>query len=1139
MTSKHPNASKLVQSGLFDNASSFEEIEQRIAVLGVAENTKVMGDAFEIFVEGFLATQAKMQCEDVWLVSQIPADTRKRLNLPNDPKGIDGVFRTRLGSEVPYQVKFRSQRAYLTYTDLAPFLGLTERGTSDRIVFTNSNELAGDVKNRDGVRTVRGIDFDELTREELEAISGWLRCEPIKVERPQPRSYQVEALAKISAAIEVSDRAHVVMACGTGKTLVALWSVESINPKTVLVLVPSLTLLQQTLGEWSKHTSWGKKFSYLCVCSDPTVARQDEADSFSTPSTDLDFRVDTDPAEVRRFLSSGRDEVKVVFCTYQSSRVVSEAVQGLEPFDVAIFDEAHKTTGPKGGTFAHCLSDDNVQIKKRLFFTATPRHYDIRHRDKGGDFRLVSMDDEAIYGSRAYTLTFGSAAKQGIICNYKVVISVVDSREINDFALRHGITIVEGDLVGAKWVASQIAIERAIEKTGAKRAITFHSRVSSAKKFGAEGSRGIKQFLPDFSIFHVNGSQSSAERRQLIQEFRKSPNGLITNARCLTEGIDVPAVDMVAFVDPRQSKIDIAQATGRAMRKPAGSEKNAGYIVVPLFLDALSDEPIADALARSDFSQVADVLNAMQEQDEDLIQTIRELQEDLGRGQVVDLRRLSEKVEVYGPAIELSALRLGIFAEVVDELGFSWDMWFGRLRAFKEREGHCLVPTQFIQSGYDLGSWAKMQRGARDKLSDDRRRRLDELGFVWDLFGAAWEEGFSHLKSFRQREGHCRVPQGQLEKGFRLGSWVSEQRKPNQSLSEDRKNRLDEIEFVWNPRDSSWNDGFGELKAFREREGHCLVPVAHIENGFGLGQWVSRQRLDLHRLSKDRIGELNALGFVWDIHQGKWEQGFESLKAFQRRFGHCRVKSGHEEDGFKLGAWVNRQRVARTSLSEERLQLLAKLGFDWEVSGTPRKTGEREFSWEEGYGHLRAFRFREGHCLVPQVHKENGFKLGVWTHNQRREKHRLSAERQSKLDELGFAWDFHEAVWEKAFDRLRAFKTREGHCRVPRGHREDGVNLAEWVISQRGERLKLSAERQSKLNEIGFIWDFHEAAWDTGFDCLTAFYNREGHCRVPASFKEAGFNLGQWVTRQRRSRDALSTERLLRLNELGFVWAIL
>jgi predicted helicase len=220
MSSKHSSAGQLIQSGLYDELRTFAELENRINALG-DENTKAIGDAFEVFVEGYLATQQKMQAETVWLVGGIPLDIRQQLNLPSDTKGIDGIFRTRTGTLVPYQVKFRSHRPYLTYTEVAPFLGLTERA-KDRIVFTNSNELAEDVKNRDAMRTVRGIDFDDLKEDDFWAISSWLHEQPLAITKRAPRPYQIEALEKISETLAKSDRANVVMACGTGKTLVAL-----------------------------------------------------------------------------------------------------------------------------------------------------------------------------------------------------------------------------------------------------------------------------------------------------------------------------------------------------------------------------------------------------------------------------------------------------------------------------------------------------------------------------------------------------------------------------------------------------------------------------------------------------------------------------------------------------------------------------------------------------------------------------------------------------------------------------------------------------------------------------------------------------------------------------------------------------
>jgi superfamily II DNA or RNA helicase len=1124
MTSKHASAGLLIRRGLYDNLHSFAELEQRISALG-DENSKVVGDAFEVFVEGYLATHQKLQVETIWLVGQVPQGIRQQMNLPNDAKGIDGIFRTRTGVLVPYQVKFRSHRAYLTYTNIAPFLGLTERAT-DRIVFTNSNELAEDVKNRDAMRTVRGIDFDDLTLNDLRAISAWLREQPVAINKPVPREYQVEALSKISDTLAKSDRAHVVMACGTGKTLVGLWAAEALKPKTVLVLLPSLTLLQQTLDEWSRHNNWGIDFTYLCVCSDPTVSARDANDPVRLDATDLEFRVDTSPDEVRRFIERDIPAVKVVFSTYQSSWVVSQGVRGLAPFDVAIFDEAHKTTGPQGGLFAHSLKDENIRICKRLFFTATPRHYDIRHRDKESDFRIVSMDDEAIYGPRAYTLTFGSAARQGIICNYKVVISVVDGREVNEFVLKHGITLVEGDLIGAKWVANQIAVERAVEKTGAKRAITFHSRVSSAKVFSSDGTRGIRQFLPGFSVFHVNGEQKSSERKQIIRWFRDASEALITNARCLTEGIDVPAVDMVAFIDPRHSKVDIAQATGRAMRKPQGLNKQVGYVVIPLFLDRRSGETLGEALERSEFDDVADVLNAMQEQDEDLVQIIRELQEAKGQEEVFDPKRLLEKMDILGPSIDLWALQSNICTEIVKAVGESWDEMFGRLLLFRDTHEHCRVPITYKDK--KLAKWVQHQRSFATKgiLSTGRKQRLDDIGFEWDPFETDWAEGLRYLTIYKEREGHCRVPHNHMENGLRLGRWVIKRRQNQQTLSEARRQQLDELGFVWDPRETDWTEGLRYLTIYKEREGHCRVPVLHKENGFRLGQWVQVQRSTADTLSAPRRQQLDELGFVWDLLETDWAEGLRYLTIYKDREGHCRVPVLHKENGFRLGQWVRNQR-GKGTLSTVRKQRLDDIGFEWD----PFETG-----WAEGFRYLTIYKEREGHCRVPRNHMENGFCLGQWVQVQRRNADTLSAPRRQQLDELGFVWDPLETNWAEGLRYLTIYKEREGHCRVPLNHMEDGFRLGRWVDKRRQNKQALSEARRQQLDELGFVWNTFETNWAEGFRYLTIYKEREGHCRVPQLHKENGFRLGQWVSVQRGNADTLSTPRRQQLDELGFIW---
>jgi predicted helicase len=185
------------------------------------------------------------------------------------------VYESRLGTHVAYQAKYR-QKGYLTYSEVASFLGITECFT-ERVIFTTASELADDALNRGGMRLVRGDDFRALEPDDLARIVAWLKAKPLPRSPFTPKPYQTAALADIKTALSTHDRTTIVMACGTGKTLVSLWATQEAQPKTVLVLLPSLTLLQQTLGEWSKHHTFSSGFRYLCVCSDQTVGlRNDE-----------------------------------------------------------------------------------------------------------------------------------------------------------------------------------------------------------------------------------------------------------------------------------------------------------------------------------------------------------------------------------------------------------------------------------------------------------------------------------------------------------------------------------------------------------------------------------------------------------------------------------------------------------------------------------------------------------------------------------------------------------------------------------------------------------------------------------------------------------------------------------------------
>jgi len=1053
MASRHLRGAQGSIQSIFDGLDTFAVLEARLA--GLPSNQK-RGDAFEVFAEAYLATQRITEADEVWPFNAIPLQEKQSLGLDTGrDMGVDGLYRTTSGEHRAYQVKFRSGRPRLAWEELSTFMGLSD-GVPMRVLFTNCDALPELMAERTGFFVIRGCDLDRLTKDDFDTIRNWLADKPLPQARYTPNPHQQECLTAIDKAMDANDRTTVVMACGTGKTLVALWAAERSQATRVLVLVPSLALVRQLLHEWLRQTSW-KNLSYLCVCSDSTVVRGD--DSLVVHQSDLDFPVTTDPESVRRFLSREVSGVKVVFSTYQSASVVAEGME--KPFELGIFDEAHKTAGREGTRFSFALDDANLAIKKRLFFTATPRHYDIRSRDKEGDARLVySMDNTTIYGPKAYVLPFAEAASLGIICDYKVIISVITNEMIDNYLLGHGEVVIQGEEVKAQQVAVQIALQRAVNEFGVKKIFSFHGSVKAAKSFTSNGAEGVATHLPGFGSYHVSGEMPTSIREEYMKAFRDDRMAVMSNARCLTEGVDVPAVDMVAFMSPRRSKVDIVQATGRAMRKSDG--KDVGYVLVPVFLAQADDESIEEAVERTGFDDVWEVLAAMREQDKELADVIAQLREERGRTGGFNESRLRERIEVIGPEVSLEALRSSIAAQCLDRLGQSWDEMFGLLKRYNEREGNVFIPNKYREGELGLGKWVGHQRDARNSMSQERRRRLDEIGFVWNENDAAWDVNFVALKRYKEREGSCLVPIIHKEGDLSLGNWVRNQRSRQNSMSQVRRQQLDEIGFVWDSLESAWEEGFAALKRYTEREGNCLVSQTCVDAGFKLGQWVSVQRSRQNSMSQVRRQQLDEIGFVWDSLESAWEEGFAALKRYTEREGNCSLPLRHKEGEINLGAWVSTQRNAQSSMSQERKQRLDELGFVWDP---------HQSAWEEGFEALKRYKEREGSFVVPRSHREGELRLGQWLGVQRSRQNSMSQERRQRLDGIGFIWYPHQLAWEEGFEALKRYKEREGSCLVRQKHEESGFKLGHWVNIQRGTRGTMSQERKQRLDEIGFVWD--------------------------------------------------------------------
>ena len=395
-----------------------------------------------------------------------------------------------------------------------------------------------------------------------------------------PRPYQAEALASIVAGLNTSGRGQAILACGAGKTLIGKWVCDSLDCDVALVMVPSLALIRQTIGEW--HNANTKPFRYLCVCSDSTVDAQSD-DSWVVNPSDLDCRVTTTSGDVVSFLRSDFSITRVIFCTYQSGEVLAAALKSEAlsnfAFDLAICDEAHRLAGLSTKTFNHILRDDSIRVRMRLFMTATPRILEPRLKDTADEEQaeVFSMDDENIFGPVLYRFGFQRAIQEKVICDYQIVVIGVSEEEANRIA--PGSEVLKTSDSG-RWslegLAQRIALGKAISTYGIQKIFSFHGRVDAASRF-VDGQLPdsftslMKQIAPktDFLATHISGAMSSGVRAKKLRDFEAANRGVIANAKCLGEGVNVPVVDGVFFSDPKDSVIEIVQATGRALRRKA------------------------------------------------------------------------------------------------------------------------------------------------------------------------------------------------------------------------------------------------------------------------------------------------------------------------------------------------------------------------------------------------------------------------------------------------------------------------------------------------------------------------------------------------------------------------------------------
>ncbi|HFG0564719.1 TPA: DEAD/DEAH box helicase [Flavobacterium psychrophilum] len=745
-------------------SKSFNIILEKYRKISFSERDK--GDRFERLIQEYLLTEPLYanRLKKVWMWNDFPAKN----DLGGKDTGIDLVALTYDGDYWAIQCKCYQETSTIDKPAVDSFLATAGRSFKDEnqnFKLTHfSNCLWVSTTNKWGTNAeeaiknqkppVQRISLTDLQNASVdwEKLENGIHGEQARTNLKSIRKHQKEAMDKTHLHFTTSDRGKLIMACGTGKTYTALQIAENETNANgfILFLVPSIALLGQTLREWSNDAK--NPINAICICSDPEISKKktkiEDSESFNT--IDLALPASTNvPQILSQFASlelNAKEGMTVVFSTYQSIEVIAKAQQQLEKqkskfaqFDLIICDEAHRTTGvtiagEDESAFTKVHNNDFLKAKKRLYMTATPRLYDQDTKSKAAQAEaiLCSMDEPELYGEEIYRIGFGEAVDLQLLTDYKVLILTLNEADVPPDIQKmiadddHEIDLDDASkLIGcinalSKQILGDAGFILSSDPEPMKRAVAFCQSIKVSKKitntFNTTSDAYInslpqekKSKMVSMASEHIDGTMSAPRRDELLswlkEETPQNACRVLTNVRCLSEGVDVPSLDAVLFLSARNSQVDVVQSVGRVMRRAEG--KKYGYIIIPVIVpsDIEADKALDD---NKRYAVVWTVLNALRAHDDRFNATVNKIELNKKRPEQIivggaeyafdadgnPLRKDFDPSNSTGNefaeqlAIQFEHLQNVVFAKMVTKVGDKryWEQWAKNVAEIAERQ---------------------------------------------------------------------------------------------------------------------------------------------------------------------------------------------------------------------------------------------------------------------------------------------------------------------------------------------------------------------------------------------------------------------------------------------------------------------
>lgn len=866
-------------------------------------------------------------------------------------------------------------------------------------------------------------------------------------------------------------RGYIEMACGSGKTLTSYWIDKELNNNMTVVFVPSLYLLSQFYIDWiTQNCTEDVKIEYLLIGSDVDV-------DVDTKQKTNGLMLCTDPEKIKEYVRNTMKNNKklVIISTYQSSNKLTEACKNDISFDFGIFDEAHKTVGQAGKLFSSMITDDNLIIKKRLFMTATPKIY-------GGkdDNEILSMNNQKYYGKRLYRYNTKNGIDDGRLVDYQVVTMIATNNEIQKLIAQNKLIKYKKMFVDeeSNYLGTIILLLKKMHDGTSNHMVTYHNTVARAKKF-SEFLALINQLIYKDDELYINtfsGSTSMSQRRKIMKEFIDSKKSIMCTAKVMNEGINIPIIDSVCFVDSRQSTVDIVQCIGRSLR--IYKDKKIAHIYVPTFIEDLNDDTVDNNKV---FGNTIKILKNMKTTDEGVTEyfTIKVTSGTKTRRKILVFERTAAVKK--SEEIELNEW----ITNVEEKMWKIIDSFMSKYNEVKkwvnENER---IPSIVKENNLErsLGEWCGCKRRAKktNKISKNQIKLLEELpGWYWE-YDDVYNSMYAEVKEWIKKNG--KLPSNGLKDKVekRLATWCDSNKyaKKNNELSENKIKMLEQLPgWFWNKYDHIFDKTYTEMEEWiRENK---KIPISTSKNDVEkrLGNWCNHRRTDKrnNKLSEDIVQKLEQLpGWYWGSDSKKnvcsFEEVYVEIKCWVEKNGKIPLVESKDPTEKRFGKWCSHRRADKREckLSENRTKLLEEIdGWYWDQDDLFKKTYDELKQWVEDNQKLPS----------SSSGNETEKRLGFWclTRRVEKKKKKLSNDKILLIEQLsGWKW-VKDDMFKKTYDELKQWI--EINKKIPSSTSNDKIErcYGNWCKSKRKDKRfnKLHEDRIKMLEQLpNWYWEY-------------------------------------------------------------------